>query len=99
MWPYLTFLFSVDPKLSNFWKRSEAFSNKEKSFFYGTTNELDDGSRCLTFNEDHTEATIRTITNVTSDVYAQCHLGLMRTNVECSTMFMDGRSALGEYAK
>ena len=99
MWPYLTFLFSVNPKLSNFWKRSEAFSNKEKSFFYGTTNELEDGSRCLTFNEAHTEATIRTITNVTSDVYAQCHLGLMRTNVECSTMFMDGRSALGEYAK
>ena len=84
-------MFSVDLKLSNFWKRSEAFGDKEKSFFYGTNNKLDDGSPCLTFNDAHTEATIRTTTNVSSD-------GL-RTNVECGTMFMDGRIALKDYAR
>ena len=98
----LNLLFTVDASLSHFWKRSELNSLNIDSFFYGTTDTLYDGEtyvlpekppRRLLWNVDHNEVTIRATTNVTFSAAR----GGLKTDGECSVMFMDGREGLKNF--
>ena len=98
----LNLLFTVDASLSQFWKRSELHGQEIASFFHGTTETLYDGKtyvlpekppRRLLWNVDHNEVTIRATTNVTFSAAR----GGLKTDGECSVMFMDGREGLKNF--
>ena len=100
----LNLLFTVDANLSQLWKRSELYSQNKSSFFYGTSDTLNDGKmytlpekppRRLLWNVDHNAVTIRATTNV---IFSAARGGL-KTDGECSVMFKDGREGLKDFTQ